>query len=107
MREHTVESLQSRYDDLEQETAFEGWRQLSHDVLSTLVEQQGLVIALQRNALTTQRGPSLEDRAKLRARAEAAFLLVQRLHLLRRKLHILLAEKRNEAAQDVRYFAVA
>ena len=105
MRDQTVDTLQSRYDRLQQDTSFDEWRQLSTDVLSALVEQQGLVIALQRRALESQRQNS-EDRLGLRTRAEAAFAVVQRLHQLRRKVHSLLAQKRQLAAND-RGFALA
>lgn len=93
MREHTVESLQARYDGLRTETSFEGWRQLSKDVLTALVEQQGLVIALQRRALAIHRGKR-EEHQLLRNRAQAAFDVVQRLHQLRRRIHALVAESR-------------
>jgi hypothetical protein len=105
MREHTVETLQGRYDRLQRDTSFEEWRQLSHDVLAALVEQQGLVITLQRQTLEGQRH-NADDRSGLRARAEAAFAVVQRLHQLRRKVHSLLQQKRILAAND-RIFALS
>jgi hypothetical protein len=105
MGEHSLETLQTRYDDLRTETSFEGWRQLSKDVLTALVEQQGLVIALQRRALAVHRGKSEEQQA-LRARAQDAFEVVQRLHQLRRRIHALIADYR-QAASDAFPFALA
>jgi hypothetical protein len=90
MRDHDVEALLVRYQDLQANSSFEDWRRLSQDVLAALVQQQGLVIALQRRALDSHRYPS-EERSSLRARAEAAFALVQQLHQLRRKVHALLS----------------
>jgi hypothetical protein len=99
MREHTADTLQARCDRLQQDTSFEEWRQLSQDVLAALVAHQAQVIALQRQALDIQLTDS-GDRQGLRARAEATFAVVQRLHQLRRKVHALLAQKRLLAAND-------
>ena len=104
MREHTLETLQERYDVLRTETSFDGWRQLSKDVLTALVEQQGLVIGLQRRALAVHRG-SPHEHLELRARAQAAFDLVQRLHQLRRRIHALLVEMRPTAEPMLRLTA--
>jgi hypothetical protein len=100
MRDHEVEALVVRYEALQQDSSFDAWRQLSQDVLTALVQQQGLVIALQRRALEGHRYRR-EDRTAIRARADAAFVLVQRLHQLRRKVHALLADMRG-ASNDGR-----
>ena len=92
MRDHDVEALWVRYESLQKDSTFEQWRQLSQDVLSALVQQQGLVIALQRRALDSQPYRS-DERVSRRARALAAFVLVQQLHQLRRKVHALLATR--------------
>lgn len=97
MRDHTLETLQARYEQLQQAPSFEEWRVLSQDVLTALVAQQGLVIALQRRALDGQRSQR-EDRFTVRARAQAAFADVQLLHQLRRRVHGLMAQKRSLAA---------
>lgn len=112
MRENTVDMLLARYEALQHEASFEAWRQLSQDVLTALVDQQGLVIALQRKALENQRFRLVhdrEERAALRMRAASAFAVVQRLHQLRRKVHALLGEMRNtyEARQAMTAYARA
>lgn len=104
MSEHTVETLLARYDRLQHDTCFNEWSQLSQDVLATLVEKQGLVIALQRRALESQRTGG-EERSALRMRAETAFAIVQRLHQVRRKVHGLLAGKRS--GEESKYTATA
>ncbi len=99
MRDHDVEALLVRYEGLQKDSTFEQWRQLSQDVLAALVDQQGLVIALQRRALDSHRYRS-DERTTLRTRAEAAFRLVQQLHQLRRKVHALLGSTRTGATSD-------
>lgn len=94
MAAHTIDALAARYDRLLSDKGFDEWRQLSQDVLTALVEHQGLVIALQRRALESQRSEQA-DREALRVRAEAAFAMVQALHQIRRKVHALVAERRN------------
>lgn len=106
MRPEVIDALHLRFDRLATDTSFEECRQLSQDVLTALVDHQGLVIALQRRALDSQRTP-LKDRSDLRQRAETAFATVQSLHNLRRKIHALMAEKRTLAALDTRYLATA
>jgi len=98
MREEIVDALQARYDQLQGDTGFEEWRQLSHDILTALVDRQGLVIALQRRAVDQR--THRDERNTLRMRAEAAFFVVQCLHQLRRKVHALLAERRATIAID-------
>lgn len=104
MGEHTVETLLARYDLLQEDVRFDQWRSLCQDVLHTLVQQQGLVISLQRRTLDTSRG---EERSALRGRADAAFSVVQRLHQLRRKLHALLNGKRLGTSEESKYTAAA
>ncbi len=107
MREHTVETLLARYDRLQEDVRFDEWRSLCHDVLTTLVEQQGLVISLQRRTLESQPIQGAE-RSALRVRADAAFTVVQRLHQLRRKVHALLTDKRTAGTtEESKYTATA
>lgn len=107
MREHDVKTLTARYEGIVLEPSFDAWRQLSQDVLAALVDQQGLVIALQRKALESQRYLQTRDREQreaLRGRATAAFGVVLQLHQLRRKVHALLGEMR---ASEARHAATA
>lgn len=102
MGEHDVKTLTARYEVLQQDVSFDAWRQLSQDVLAALVDQQGLVIALQRKALDSQREQQVhdrEERATLRVRATAAFAVVLQLHQLRRRVHALLGEMRASEAR--------
>jgi hypothetical protein len=85
MAEVDVESLYVRFAALAIEGSDEGRRQLTHDLLTVLVDKQAIVINLQRRAFSLSQAGSPDARL-IQSHAEVAFALVQRLNDLRRRV---------------------
>lgn len=94
-----ITSFHTRFDDLlaggRDPSNMPEWRQLSRELLVTLVERQGTVITIQRQIIErlriNARDPELEI---LRLRADREFAIVQRLNALRRSIQATLAQLR-------------
>lgn len=93
MSRQSVEMFQRACERLAHGGSVEEWRLLSNEVLSALVEEQGLMIALQRRALAEPR-PTGEHACALRDRAAACFVVVKQLNALRRRIQAAVNERR-------------
>jgi hypothetical protein len=80
-----VDSLFVRFASLDMEAPDDELRQLTHDLLSVLIEKQAIVISLQRRAFSLSQAGSPDARL-IQGHAEEAFALVQRLNDLRRRV---------------------
>ncbi len=83
-----LELLRARFDhvaSLDEAKSREELRQLTQDLLTILVEKQGIVIGLQRRAFALAQAGSPDARL-IQSHAEEAFAVVQRLNELRRRV---------------------
>lgn len=99
-----IKFLSARFEDvaaLEGDESREELRRLTHDLLTILVEKQGIVISLQRRAFALSQAGSPDARL-IQSHAEEAFSLVQRLNELRRRVTSHRAANDYEAEVGVR-----
>lgn len=83
-----IKFLNARFEHvaaLDEDESREELRRLTHDLLTILVEKQGIVIGLQRRAFALSQAGSPDARL-IQSHAEQAFSLVQRLNDLRRRV---------------------